>query len=197
MEELTVIELACNSHRIVIDKDTIDATSTYSYKYYDLSYDAPTYYTEIVQLVGEDTTIDLTASTDGVYLLVVKKSKTGVTDVMYYSMMAVLCQLETCKNYILQQILCDSTDCTQQHDCDNCDRLRDEWNIRLSEMHMMHYELKRYIDLYAATIEELIADDAELILIRLKDIVSKINVMTANCTTIRPAISTRRCNNCN
>ena len=196
MDEVTVIELACNSHRITIDVDTIPEGATYSYKYYNLSYDAPEYYTAITLAVDVDTTVDLTAAVDGVYLLVVKRLVGGV-ETFEYSMMAVMCQLETCKNYILQQILCDSTDCTQQHDCDNCDKIRDEWNIRLSEMHMMYYELKRYIDLYAATIEELIADDAELILIRLKDIVSKINVMTANCTTIRPAISTRRCNNCN
>lgn len=196
MDEVTIIELACNSHRITIDEDTIPEGASYSYKYYDLSYDAPEYYTEIVLETGSDTTIDLEASTDGLYLLEVKRL-VGATETLQYSMMVVMCQLETCKNYILQQILCDSTDCTQQHDCDNCDKIRDEWNIRLSEIHMMYYELKRYIDLYAIAIEDGISDNEELILLRLRDIVNKINVMTANCTTIRPSIRTSRCNNCN
>lgn len=197
MEELKVIELACNKHQMILDKDLIDAEATYSYKYYDLTYGVPAYYSEIIPDGSIDTIIELNATADSVYLLEVKKSKDQEDDVYYYSMMVVLCHLEACKNYILQQILCDSLDCKEQHDCDNCDKIRDEWNIRLSELHMMHYELKRYVDRYALIVEQLITEDPELILLRMKDIVNKINVMVAKCTATKITVRVGRCNNCN
>ena len=197
MEELSVVELKCNEYNMVFDESKLVAGATYSYKFYDVLYDDPGLYTEITMLSGENTVINLLPDADGIWLLDVKREEDGEDDVISYNMIVVMCALEGCRQYMLQQLLCGDNRCHPRHDCNNCKQETDTWNIRLSEMNMMFYELQRYIVKYGNILESIIEGDLELITIRMKDIVNKIGIMVEHCTSCRDCTNTnQRCPNC-
>lgn len=180
MNGINVIELGSNMYNIVLD-DGI--AGDYSYKFYNISYTEPTYYTDIVLTTGEDTIVNLFADNDGVWLL--KLLREDGTETYFYSLMVVLTKLEKCKEYCLKMILCGENICNPRYDCDNCDKLRDQWNIRLSELNMIYYELMNYVKTYSLIVEAKITDDGDLVLMRLKNIVNKINSMAKECVSCK------------
>lgn len=197
MEEISIVELACNKYNMVLDVSAVVAGTTYGYKFWNINYDEPEYYTDII-FTNEDVTTLLEAADDGVFFLKILKTPLEGDATTEYRMMVCMCAMEACKEYILKQILCGDNLCNPRHDCDNCDDLRDKWNIRLSEMQILYYEMRRLIDKYAAILEDTLVADEDLIKIRLRDIINKIIVMTASCTScISCEDPRRRCTNCN
>lgn len=197
MEELSIIELKCNEYDMVFDVTELVAGATYSYKFYNVIYDDPELYTPITMDSVSDTTVKLLPDVDGVWLLEVVRSVEGVDDVISYNMIVSMCALENCRQYMLQQLLCGDNRCHPRHDCNNCKQTTDTWNIRLSEMNMMFYELQKYIVKYGNILEETLDADEDLIKVRIKDIVEKIGVMVEHCTSCTDCTDTRRrCPNC-
>ena len=182
MEEIKIKELKCNLYQLIIDELLMPVEASYSYKFYDISHGEPEYAEHILLSEGGDTVVELESSKNAVFLLEVKRDVSGsieTTSAMFISM----CKLESLKSYALKMILCGDDDCNPRHDCDNCDSLRDLWNIRLSELNMMYYELIGFVRRYAETVEDLFDDDKNTIKLRIADIVNKISITIDECVS--------------
>ena len=73
MEEISIVELACNKYNMVLDVSAVVAGTTYGYKFWNINYDEPEYYANIV-FTDEDVTTLLEAADDGVFFLKILKT---------------------------------------------------------------------------------------------------------------------------
>lgn len=199
MEEVTIQEKNCNSWSLTIDT-TVSAEASYGYKFYNVVTGKPDYYNEITLEEGSDTTtVELHADDDGVYMLEVNKKVEEEDDVYMYALMLCLCRITECKEQLLQEVLCGTIGINTRHDCDKQGADIMAYNIKLQEMMMIYYELVKYVERYSKTVEELGDEDRDVLVIRIKDLVEKLNAISRFCTSCKERVIvpiSKPCVNC-